>query len=84
MRREIAKYVGKEYTDGGDVHWTLKREKMKMIPPPSITGENATDVDNKILNVEVSKYVKRRSRLRSNIEKVYTPILGQCTEITCM
>ena len=47
-------------------------------------GEDTTDVDMEILKVEVSKYVKRCSRLRSNIEKVYTPILGQCTEITCM
>ena len=34
VRREIAEYVRKEYTDGGDVRWTLERENMKKIPPP--------------------------------------------------
>ena len=49
---------------------------MKTIPPPSSMGEDVTDVDKDILNVEVSEYVNRRNRLQANLEKSYTLILG--------
>ena len=48
VRREIAEYVGKEYTDRGNVRWTLEQERTKMTPPPSIMVEDTTDVDKKI------------------------------------
>ena len=38
VRREIVEYAGKEYTDRGDVWWTLKREKMKTLAPPPSLG----------------------------------------------
>ena len=47
-------------------------------------GENATDVDKDIFNVEISEYVKRPNRLRANLENSYTLILVRCTEITHM
>ena len=72
VRRKIAKYVGKEYTNGGDVRWTFEQEKMKMIPSPLIIGEDATDMDKGIFTVEVSEDVKRCNRLQANLEKLYT------------
>ena len=84
VRHEIAKYVGKEYTDEGDVRWTLKHEKMKTITPPSRIGVGATDLEKYIFKVEVSECVKRRNRLQDNLEKRYTLILGQCTELNHM
>ena len=47
-------------------------------------GEDVTEVDKEIFKVEVFKYVKIGNRLRNNIEKIYTLILGQFTELTCM
>ena len=47
-------------------------------------GEDATDVDKDIFKVEVSEYVKIRNRLQDNIQKSYTLIIGQCTELTRM
>ena len=47
-------------------------------------GEDATDVDKDIFKVEVSEYVKIRNRLQANIQKSYTLIIGQCTELTRM
>ena len=76
VRHEIAKYVGKEYTDEGDVRWTLKHEKMKTITPPSRIGVGATDLEKYIFKVEVSECVKRRNRLQDNLEKRYKLILG--------
>ena len=84
MRREIAKYVGKDYMDEGDIHWTLEQKYIKTIPPPSRMGKDATDVDNDVFKVEVSEYVKHSDRLRANLDKRYTLILGQCNELTCM
>ena len=57
---------------------------MKTIPSPKSMGEDVTEVDKEIFKVEVFKYVKIRNRLRNNIEKIYTLILGQFTELTCM
>ena len=54
VRHEIAKYVGKEYSDGGDIHWTLEREKKNMLSPPSSMGEEAKYVDKDVFKVEVS------------------------------
>ena len=34
--------------------------------------------------MDVSKYVKLRNRLQDNLEKRYTLILGQCTELNRM
>ena len=37
-----------------------------------------------IFKVNVSKYAKRRNRLRANLESDFTLILSQCTELTGM
>ena len=47
-------------------------------------GEENTDVDKESFKMKVLGYVKRRNRLRANLEKIYTLILGQITEPTRM
>ena len=72
------------YTNGVDVRWTPERGKQKTIDPPAGLATNATDVDKENFKVDVSKYVKRRNRLRANPESAFTFILGQCTKLTRM
>ena len=69
VRHEISEYFGKEYTDEGDVRWTSEQEKMKTTLPLSSMGEDAAEADKEIFKVEVSEYVKRRNRMRYNLEK---------------
>ena len=40
----------------------------------------ATATDRKIWELEISKYVKRKVTLESNLKKVYGLIWGQCAE----
>ena len=55
IRREITEYVGKKYTDGGDIHWALDRDKMKTHTPPLIIQEESTDFGKEVFKVEVPK-----------------------------
>lgn len=57
---------------------------MNAFAPPSILGEDATDMDKEFFKVEVSEYVKRRNRLQSGLKKSYKLVLGQCTNTISM
>ena len=84
VKREIAEYIGKEYTNGGDFWWTLERERQKTIKPPASLETNATDVDKEIFKFDVYDYVNHQNRLRANLESDFTLILCQCTGLTQM
>ena len=84
VKREIAEYTRKDYTNGGDVWWTPERGKQKTIDPLASLATNDTDVDKKIFKVEVSEYFKRRNRLRANIDSALTFIFGYFTKLTQM
>ena len=49
-----------------------------------IMGEDATDAEKELFKVELYEYLKHHKILRYNLEKSYTLILVQCTDITCM
>ena len=82
VEREISEYIGKEYTNGGDVQWLIEKGKQKTTEPPSSLATNATDVDKDFFKVDVSKYIKRRNRPRENLESSFTLILGKCNKLT--
>ena len=54
VKREIAEYIGKEYTNGGDVRWTLKQEKLNIIDLTWILETSVEDVDRDIFKVDIS------------------------------
>ena len=55
-----------------------------MIDPLAILSTDSTDVDRDIFKVDVSKYAKRRNRLRVKLKLEFTIILGQRTKLTWM
>jgi hypothetical protein len=47
---------------------------------PNDVGTTATTTDKRIWEEEIDEYVRRKSKLTVNCEKLYSLILGQCAE----
>jgi hypothetical protein len=78
--KELAKYVGRTYTYGGDIRWTVENEKMFPVPCPKDVAADAGATINRIWERRVDEYVKRENKLAANCETVSSLILGQCSE----
>ena len=55
---------------------------MKTIDTLESILADAPDVEKEIFKVDVLEYVKRRNRLRANLESELTLIMGQCNKLT--
>jgi hypothetical protein len=78
--REITSYAGRTYDYGGDIRWSIKNEKKYVPTKPADVGTTATTTDKRIWEKEIDAYVRRKAKLTANCEKLYSLILGQCTE----
>lgn len=85
--KEIVEYIGRKYTYGSDIKWTLENmEKMDIEEPddpPDGDDEEVFNVKTKIeiWKRQVAEYVKRVQALEENIKTAYTLILGQCSDV---
>jgi hypothetical protein len=76
--KEITGYVGRTYTYGGDIRWTIQNEK-KFTPPLDLNEKSAkSETQKRIWEKRVDKYVKRDITLQEKYEKLYSLIFGQC------
>jgi hypothetical protein len=80
MRRQITAYAGRNYDYGGDKRWSIKNEKKYVPIKPNDVGTTATATNKRIWEKEIDEYVRRKAKLTVNCEKLYSLILGQCTE----
>jgi hypothetical protein len=78
--REITAYVGSTYDYGGDIIWSIKNEKNYEPTKPNGVGATSTATDKRIWEKEIDEYARRKVKLTANCEKLYSLILGQCTE----
>jgi hypothetical protein len=78
--KELAEYVGRTYTYGGDIRWTVENEKMFPVPCPKDVAADAGATDKRIWERRVDEYVKRKNKIAANCETVFSLILGQCSE----
>jgi hypothetical protein len=78
--KELAEYVGRTYTYGGDIRWTVENEKMFPFPCPKDVAADAGATDKRIWERRVDEYVKCENKLAANCETVFSLILGQCSE----
>ena len=79
--KQIAEYVGTEYRNGGDIRSTIEHNVRFAIPMPLAPSGTNDEVEKMILTKKVDAYVKRDSILDENIQKAYSLMLGQCTEL---
>jgi hypothetical protein len=78
---DIAEYVGRTYTYGGEMRWTIGNEQKCVITIPSdLDAATTTSTQQRIWETHINEYVKRDIKMNENCEKLYSLILGQCTE----
>jgi hypothetical protein len=80
MMKEFATYIGSKHTYGADIRWSLEHEKQFVIPKPSQLANAADDIYKRIWEKEIDKYVKRKSKHKSNFCTLFLLIHGQCTD----
>ena len=79
--KRIAEYVGAEFKYGGDIRSSIENSKRFEIPMPTEPSENDTVLIKMVLNIKIDIYVKRDGILDENLQKAYSLIHGQCTEL---
>ena len=79
--KRIAQYVGAEFKYGGDIRLSIENSKRFEIPMPTATSDNDTALMKMILNRKIDIYVKHDGILDENLQKAYSLIHGQCTEL---
>ena len=86
--KRVSEYVGAEYKHGGDIRSSLVNQTKFDVPIPTqpvIVNEAAPTATEKvqllIFQGKISAYIKRDELLEDNIQKAYSLILGQCTDL---
>jgi bisphosphoglycerate-independent phosphoglycerate mutase (AlkP superfamily) len=79
--KEIAEYVGSNYSYGADIRWTVQHEALFVVTRPKKPDTTTTlmdEVDTMIFKKEVDEYVKRREKHSENCRTLFSLMLGQC------
>ena len=86
--KRISEHLGSEYKHGGDIRSSILNETKFTIPvpvaPTIVDAANLTAVEvvgNMIFKGKVDAYIKRDAVLDNTIQKAYSLILGQCTDL---
>jgi hypothetical protein len=86
--KHISEYVGAEYKHGGDIGSSIINEaKIVITIPTTPTYAHPTaltpdeEVAKMIFKGELEAYIKRKSALDDNIQKAYSLVIGQCTDL---
>ena len=86
--KRISEYVGAEYKHGGDIRPSLIHESKIVIPIPTpavVVDPSALtsveEVAKMIFKGELDSYIKRKAMLNDNIQKTYSLVIGQCTDL---
>ena len=86
--KRISEHVGSTYKNSGDIRSSIINEAKVVIALPTapviVDDDDPTAVEKVQLMIfkgEIDSYIKRRSILDDNIQKAYSLILGQCTDL---
>jgi hypothetical protein len=86
--KRISEYVGAEYKHGGDIRSSIINEMKITIPvstaPTAVDPKSPTpseSVAEMIFKGEIDSYIKRKSLLDDNIQKTFSSVFGQCTDL---
>jgi hypothetical protein len=77
--KEIAEYVGKEYSYSGDIRRLVTRLERPVIPEPTDPPDNAGYATQKRFESALRSYQNRIDGLEMNIDKLYSLVMEQCT-----
>lgn len=87
--KRISEYVGAEYKHGGDIRSSIINEAKLTVPVPAsptapVNADALTpeeEVASIIFKGELAEYIKRKSMLDDNVQKAYSLVIGQCTDL---
>jgi hypothetical protein len=79
--KEIAEYVGRTYTYGGDARLAVETLTLPTFTIPTDPPEDANRTETRIWEKTVDEHVKQLSYLTENMKTLYSLVWGQCTEI---
>ena len=86
--KRLSEHVGSTYTNGGDIRSSIVNEIKFDIPIPTapvlvdpLAPTPAETVLNMIFKGKITAYIKRDAILDDNIQKAYSLVLGQCTDL---
>ena len=79
--KEIAEYVGRTYTYGGDARLAIENLTIPVAPEPEDPPADATKTRKLIWKKKVEEYVKRESYMQDNIKIIFSLVWGQCSDI---
>ena len=80
--KKIKEYIGKNFQEGADILQSLENKEQIQLVKPTLSEDADPDdpVEKIILQEEVKLYIKRARLLKTNINKAYSLIIGQCTD----
>jgi hypothetical protein len=64
--KEMAEYIGSNFTYGADIRWSLEHEEEFVVPKPIILDATADAIDKRIWEKEIDEYVKRKAKHGDN------------------
>jgi hypothetical protein len=86
--KRISEYVGAKYKHGGDIRSSIIHETKATLPvpiPPTVADSTALtpqeEVAKMIFKGELEAYTKHKAALDDNIQKAYSLVIGQCTDL---
>jgi hypothetical protein len=79
--KEIALYVGRTYTYGGDIKIAIESLAMPTLKVPTDPAVGATKTKELIWKKKVEEYVRRETYLKENVKSLFSLVWGQCMDI---
>ena len=73
-------YVARKYDNGDDIKMILSNLKMLTLENPEALDSMIDDVEKDIYREDVKEYVKYKCALSKSSKRIYSLVLGQCTE----
>ena len=77
----LATYVGSKYEHGGDMRHCILTLLPVDLTQPSDPPKGASRTLNKIWEIKIMEFIKRRQKIESNLKKLFSLVGGQCTEL---
>ena len=86
--KQISEYISAHYKHGGDIRSSILQGSILTLAFPTApvyTNHSALTPQETVLQMifkgKIDAYIKRKTMLQDNIQKAYSLILGQCTDL---
>ena len=80
--QQIAEYAGKTFKDyPGDMLTVVKKLTKPVLMLPADPPATASESERELWKIEINAYHKRQVALAENIRRLFSLIIGQCTEV---